>query len=306
MVGRMDVPARGLVLVEDDLALRRIRIRCTSGDLHFAHFQFVAGGHLHPESAAFGAGARSARRARRSCRSRGTSRRPAGARFPAARLRRACRARRRRSRIRAPQARRGSTRRRRRRPASPATRLPCAPPRRRCRRCSRSATFHATVGSSSATSGAARRSSDDAARRNARRSWPSAKRRGDRRAFREPEQARRTGRRPRPPSHASLRRSVPPSTPIGRRRLAIVSMFNPAATPELAFRRPKDPTLPAGSFVIRSDEKSLIFGNIGNCAAGARKPDPPSHGRGRSVKLKAPTGRPGGAGRGLKRGASQD
>jgi hypothetical protein len=46
--------------------------------------------------------------------------------------------------------------------------------------------------------------------------------------------------------------------------LAIVAMFNSAATPELAFRRPEDPTLPAGSFVIRSDEKSLIFGNIGN------------------------------------------
>jgi hypothetical protein len=51
-------------------------------------------------------------------------------------------------------------------------------------------------------------------------------------------------------------------------------MFNPDATPELAFRRPEDPTLPAGSFAIRSGEKSLIFGNIGNCAAGMQKDRP--------------------------------
>jgi hypothetical protein len=56
--------------------------------------------------------------------------------------------------------------------------------------------------------------------------------------------------------------------------LAIVAMFNPAVTPELAFLRPEDPTLPAGSFAIRSDEKSLIFGNIGQCTAGMRKTGP--------------------------------
>jgi hypothetical protein len=53
--------------------------------------------------------------------------------------------------------------------------------------------------------------------------------------------------------------------------LAIVAMFNPDATPELAFLRPEDPALPAASFAIRSDEKSLISGNIGDGAAGARK-----------------------------------
>jgi hypothetical protein len=58
--------------------------------------------------------------------------------------------------------------------------------------------------------------------------------------------------------------------------LAIVAMFNPAATPELAFRRPEDPTLPAEPFAIRSGEKSLISGNIGHCAAGAQKSAPPS------------------------------
>jgi hypothetical protein len=45
--------------------------------------------------------------------------------------------------------------------------------------------------------------------------------------------------------------------------LAIVAMFNPVATPELAFLTRERATLPAGPFAIRSDEKSLISGNIG-------------------------------------------
>jgi hypothetical protein len=56
-------------------------------------------------------------------------------------------------------------------------------------------------------------------------------------------------------------------------------MFNPAATPELAFVRPDDLSLPAVSSAIRSGEKSLIFGNIGDCATGARNPVPSARGR---------------------------
>jgi hypothetical protein len=44
--------------------------------------------------------------------------------------------------------------------------------------------------------------------------------------------------------------------------LAIVEVFNLADTPELAFRMPEDPTLPADAIGVRSGEKSLIFGNI--------------------------------------------
>jgi hypothetical protein len=62
-------------------------------------------------------------------------------------------------------------------------------------------------------------------------------------------------------------------------------MFNPAATPELAFVRPDDLSLPAGSSAIRSGEKSLIFGNIGDCATGARNPVPPPRERSGRLSL---------------------
>jgi len=146
----------------------------------------------------------------------------------------------------------------------------------------------------------ARGSNEHATRRNARRSWPSANRRIVRRALRKPEAARRTERRPRPPSRASLRRRVSPSTPIGRRRLAIAAMFNPVATPELAFLRPNAPR--SRRVTWRQKRRKILDLRQHRPLRGRRaKAGPAAAWAGRAVKLKP---RRGGARPRLTRGAT--